>query len=219
MTSLEAYDNFLIKINRNDTQSNLYVDVSTFIQLFNRQKDKWVDNKLNLKDSIQIDDLQEIVTSKIETDKISTTEYDEYPLADNWYEFIGGNVLANQGDCKRYINLRPVKLQNVQIQNFDDSLEPSFDYEWTTYSLQDNKIRVYKKDFKTENISYTYYKVVPDIDIEGYIKADNTLSTTINPILKTRFVDEILDMCATEYFRNIQSRAGFELSKERQLNN
>ena len=110
-------------------------------------------------------------------------------------------------------------MQNVQIQNFDDSLEPSFDYEWTTYSLQDNKIRVYKKDFKTENISYTYYKVVPDIDIEGYIKAGDILSTTINPILKTRFVDEILDMCATEYFRNIQSRAGFELSKERQLNN
>ena len=99
MTSLEAYDNFLIKINRNDTQSNLYVDVSTFIQLFNRQKDKWVDNKLKLKDSIQIDDLQEIVTCKIETDKISTTEYDEYSLADNWYEFIGCNVLANQGDC------------------------------------------------------------------------------------------------------------------------
>lgn len=217
MTSLESYYNFLTKINRNNTQGNIYCDIATYVQIYNRQQDKWVDVKLKEKDSVLIDDLQEIVKSKIETNKTSTTDYDEYVLADDWFQFISGTTLVKQDSCKRNLNLRPIKNQNVQIQSFDDSLQPSFDYEWTMYILQNDKIRVYKKDFKTESISYTYYKEVPKIDIEGYIKIDNTASTNINPILKDRFVEEIIDMSVTEFFRNTQSQVGFQLSKEREL--
>jgi len=218
MTSLESYYNFLTKINRNNTQGNVYCDIATYVSIYNRQQDKWVDDKLKEKDSVLIDDLQEIVKSKIETNKTSTTDYDEYELAEDWFQFISGTVLVKQDVCKRNLNLRPIKNQNVQIQTFDDSLQPSFDYEWTMYTLQNDKIRVYKKDFKTESISYTYYKVVPSIDVEGYIKIDNTASSNINPILKDRFVDEIIDMSVTEFFRNTQNQAGFQAAKERELN-
>ena len=218
MTSLESYYNFLTKINRNNTQGNVYCDIATYVSIYNRQQDKWVDDKLKEKDSVLIDDLQEIVKSKIETNKTSTTDYDEYELAEDWFQFISGTVLVKQDVCKRNLNLRPIKNQNVQIQTFDDSLQPSFDYEWTMYTLQNDKIRVYKKDFKTESISYTYYKVIPSIDVEGYIKIDNTASSNINPILKDRFVDEIIDMSVTEFFRNTQNQAGFQTAKERELN-
>lgn len=218
MTSIESYYNFITKINRNNTQGNVYCDIATYVSIYNRQQDKWVDDKLKEKDSVLIDDLQEIVKSKIETNKTSTTDYDEYELAEDWFQFISGTVSAKQDVCKRNLNLRPIKNQNVQIQTFDDSLQPSFDYEWTMYTLQNDKIRVYKKDFKTESISYTYYKVIPSIDIEGYIKIDNTASTNINPILKDRFVDEIIDMSVTEFFRNTQNQVGYQAAKERELN-
>ena len=56
MSPQEIYSRFLIKINRNNTGANRTCDKGRFIVLINEAKNRWVDQCLEDKNSILIDD-------------------------------------------------------------------------------------------------------------------------------------------------------------------
>lgn len=216
----EIYYKFLVKINKGSTEFNISCDRVVFSSLINEQKHKWAKKTLlKDKDSILIDQLQEIVTDNILNSPNEKNEYSEFTFSDDYYETIGGTCKAEKNGCKQTLRMREVKNQDKNLLYYDENSEPNFDFEWTFYTLQKDKLRVYKKDFKITEATIEFYKVINEFDVEGYTKLDGNLSTNKPLQLSDNKIDEIIDEAALEYSRIYENQIAFQLGKERTNNN
>jgi hypothetical protein len=209
------YTKLLLKVNKGNSGGNIVLDKPRFVLLFNECKNRWVETHLKDKDSILIDSLWETV----ESDQVSTPKkfknYTEFYIPTDFYEFIGGTCEAEKGVCKRTLYMREVKNQNKTILQFDSNQAPDFDYEWTFCSLQNKNIRVYTSDFDVLKINIEYYRVIPDIDIEGYINIEGKPSVDIPCEISDQYVDQIINLTAEEFMRDFQDPNNLSLAKDR----
>lgn len=218
MTSQEVYFKFLLKINKNNTQGNISCPISTFVLLYNECQRRWFNRFVPPKDADDIANTESSLISTIISPVKSTDEYSEYPLPSDWFANSNVYVLANKGNCKNQkINLRQINSALVRNYMFDDSQQPSFDYEWSFYTIEGKNIRVYKTDFELGKLYFNYYKEPQEIDVAGYIKVDNSISTDVNPELADIFVDQIISETATEYMRNYEYPQGLQIAQNRQI--
>lgn len=215
MKSEEIYVKLLLKINKGNTESNIALDKSRFVLIFNECKNRWVEKLLKHKDSILIDSLWELVKEETLLKPVVKQDYVEFTIPTDFYELISTKAKAKQNSCTKELYVREIKNQDKNITSFNQNLKPNFNYLWTYCSLQDKKIRVYKNDFTILSTNIEYYKVIPDIDIEGYIKFDGTLSSNVDIDLSDQYVDQIINLCAEEFFRDFQNTQGLSLSKDR----
>jgi hypothetical protein len=72
---------------------------------------------------------------------------------------------------------------------------------------------------KINDAFLSYYKYPKKIDIAGYISIDNQTSTNISPELDDRFTNKVIAMTVEDFQRNNQDQLGFQLSKDRVINN
>jgi len=218
MQSELIYQKTLLKINKNNTGANIALDKPRFVLLFNECKNRWVERNLKNKDSILIDNLYQTVTTKTILNPQSTDTYVDFELPDDFYQHIGSYCLAQRANCRRTIYSREVKNQNKQILKFDVNQRPDFDYEWTFCSVQGQNLRVYRTDFDILQVDMEYYRVIPDIDIAGYVNINNQPSTDIPlDIIADQYVDQIINLTAEEFMRNIQDSNGLQFGKDRTI--
>lgn len=215
MQSLECYSKFIIKINKTNTGANRTCDKGRFVLIFNEAKNRWVAERLKDKNSIIVDNLQQIIKSKEILNPTVYTEYVDFDFTDDFYEFLDANCVAQKEECRRVIRLREVKNPNKQILYTDVATEPSFEYEWSFLTIQDNKIRVYKKDFDVLSLNVEYYGIIPDIDIAGYTKIDGTPSTNISIDIYDQYVDQIINRAVEEFMRDYENQTGLTVALNR----
>lgn len=207
---------FLNKVNKGNSQADVAIDKDRFVLIFNEVKNRWVEQHLKEKDSILIDSLWEIVkTMELKVPKTDIDDYSEYEVPDDFYELILAQCTAKKGKCKRKLYLREVKNQDKNILRANSNYRPDFEFEWSFVSLQDSHIRVYKNNFDIEGLSIEYYKVIPDLDIEGYIHLDGSLSTNKPIPLSEQYVDQIINLAAEEFERNFQNPQDLQIAKDR----
>ena len=128
---------------------------------------------------------------------------------------VNATCVAERKPCKREIFLREIKNQDKSILRFDYNLRPDFDWEWSFFTIQSSSINVYKTDFDVNKVALEYYKVIPDIDIEGYIRLDGTASTNIGIDISEQYVDQIINLAAEEFMRDFQDAQGLQIAKDR----
>jgi len=209
------YLKFLIKVNKGDSQGDISCDKDRFVLIFNEVKNRWVEQLLKVKDSILIDSLQEIVKTVKLTTGVNKDDYIEFELPENFYETILATCQATQDKCKKVLYLRQVKNQDKNLLRFNVNFKPDFDFEWSFYSIQSNKIRIYKDDFSVEDATLEYYEVITDLDIEGYFHLDGTPSTNKPINLSDQYIDQIINLAAEEFERNFQNVQTLSLAKDR----
>lgn len=212
------YIKLLLKVNKGNSQGNIAIDKEKFVLIFNEVKNRWVESHLKHKDSILIDSIWEIVKTKELSNGLISKDYVDFEAPEDFYELILGKAYCKKGICKKELFLREVKNQDKNTLYFNINFRPDWDFEWSFLSLQDKYIRVYKTDFDIEKIKVEYYKVIPDIDIEGYIHLDGTPSTNIGIDLSEQYVDQIISMAAEEFMRNSQNNLGLQIAKDRTKN-
>lgn len=216
ITSQEAYFKFLVKINKGSTQFNATVDRSAFCSLYNESQRRWLNKNTPETTSDEINNVQSIIVNKVLPPLTVTSEFVTFDLPKDWFNSADCYVLANQKKCKkRVINLYQVRSISVRKLMTDDNSNPSFDFEESFYTIENDKIKVYKKDFSIVNLSFGYYKEPKNIEIEGGVRPDNTPMSNINPELADIFVDQIISEAATEYMRNWENPQGVQLGKDR----
>lgn len=217
MTAEEAYYKFLIKINKNSTNFNATVDKSIFCSLYNEAQRRWLNKNTPERDGDAIANVQSIIVGKLLNPLNTTTEYVEFELPKDWFSSADCYVLANKGACKKkIINLYQVRSINVRKLMSDDSSHPSFEFEESFYTVENNKIKAYKGDFTITKLSFNYYKEPENISLEGIINIDGSTSINKDPELADIFVDQIISEAATEYMRNWENPQGVQLAKDRQ---
>jgi hypothetical protein len=220
MTAIEAYKKFLLKINKNDTNSDVDISKGEFVLLYNEQKDKWLSEKISQKESeLGIQDLAELQVKHKELEfSMSGAGYVYFFLPKDYFSYISSYSHCSDETCKgvivRHFPIKP-KNENMLLENANT--EPSLEFEETVVDLSGNSIIVYTKDFIVDRTLLNYYREVGKIDLAGYRKLDGNLSSDVHPDISDNSVDEILNRCAKEVIRRYENPEGFQLAHERIL--
>jgi hypothetical protein len=217
MTSLEAYQNLLLKVNRNDSNSNINVPRGQFVLIFNEQLAKWTCEKVQKKlSSEELDELNDLLEDEKELVKISSNRnYDYFAIPENFYKVSSSYSIANRDGCERILTNWNLKSPDARVILNDENSNPSFDFEETPMFITQGRAKIYFSDFTIEKAFLSYYRTPSPIDIEGYINLDGTLSKNIDPDISEANVNEIVTRCAAEIMRNNQNVEGLNLQKDR----
>lgn len=217
MTSIETYKNFLLKLNRNDTSSNLNVPIEDFVIMFNEQAIKWV--KREKEDDDGFIDFSVCLVPDTALEKISESEnYDKFKVPSNFLKNVSIYALASKDLVKnRPMAVWIMKPKNSNLITFDINNGPSFEYEETPAKYVEDSLIVYKSDFSLDNVYLTYYRTPKKIDIKGYINMIGEQSTNIDPEFSDEETFRIIDKVVTEVQRNTSKIEEYKLSETRNI--
>lgn len=219
MTSLDAYIKFVEKVNRNNTGAGVQVPRGKFVLLFNEAQRSWL--KETLKETLSsadLDKLEDVLVDDRPLEHVARhRDHEEYRLPEDFYRFVSCYCLASKGECTgRVLVAWPTKSRDLAVLLRDANQSPSFEYEETLSSIASGKVRVYFSDFGIDAAYLSYYRFPASIDLEGYILLDGTASKNQDPELGDDMVEEILNLCASEFMRNQKDTEGLQIARERQ---
>lgn len=222
MTTEELYYELHLLVNKNNTSQNTFIEKSHFVQLFNREYDKWlyeVLNKKNRDDSIN--DIQELLITDYELSPLEIKDlYVTYLLPNNYFNYSESKVICTKDSKSKTLYVYNIHPKEVNVYLQDEFSKPSFEWEETLSVISNNKLYVYKTDdFKIDKCYLSYYRGAEKVDLEGYVKIDGSISKTVNSNLSDVYLRQILDKVAKEILREFENVQAFQLAQERDLIN
>jgi len=219
VTSQEAYVTFLLLANKLTSNDNINIDIGRFVLLYNKAARVWLEQRVRkTKSNQKIDEIQQLVVEDVPLTIINSTQnHIDFELPKDWFDHIGGYAICTRDTCTdNLINADQVKNDEKRLILFDDNWRPNFDFEWLPIAIGEGSIQVYFKDFIVDGFYIDYFKYPKNIDIEGYIKADNTTqSTNIDPELDDIYVNEIIDLVVADVSRIYQNNEKMQLDLNR----
>ena len=223
MTSAELYYQFHLLLNENANFKNVKISEGNFVILFNRSAEKWLlkviekwnnsDDIFNIQELLQFD-------KELKFDSISKNDKVEkyrYKLPSDFFSYIDSHSFVSGNNCSIYLTNYLHKPKDIRAFINDDL--PSLDYEEGLCNITNDFLEVFAKDFTIDSTYLSYFKEIEKIDLEGYENLLGENSKTINPTLPKVYLEQILDMCVTEVQRGFKDQVGFQLSKEREMQN
>lgn len=222
MTVQEIYKRFLIKVNKNDTNSNINVPKGIFVLIFNELSKFWLYNKLKetRKDSRK-NHIAELLIIDKELIKLSVgINSTIFSLPADYFDVESAYSICKRGTCEnRIVYNFDFKQRNKNVLFQNENEKPSFDYQETLYSINKDGFLVYTDNFEITNQYLSYYKTPNSIDIAGYTKFDGIPSQDIQSELDDKNILEILNLCSLEAVTNFENGETFSLQKQRTINN
>lgn len=201
MTALEAYQRFLIKVNKNDTNRNINIPKGVFVLLYNEQGPIWLGNTIDGNIGTDaIDYIGELLTLDFPLTKtLSATNFDSFDLPEDFFEYSSSYSLASKEGCSQSVIYNwNSKNKNKNTLLISDNDKPSFEYQDTFISINGDSLSVYKTDFEIDKVFLDYYHLPKKIDIKGYTNVDGSPSQEINPDISDALVNEIIDYCVRQ---------------------
>lgn len=212
----EVYLKFLEKVNKNFTNDNISVDKTRFVFIFNESQNKFVEWILEKRNEDDIRDIQKLlVYDKDLSFKDKTINQYNFDLPSNFFSFSNLQVFANKGNCKnKRLEVFEVKTENKFTLLEDENNKPSFSARETFYTLGSDCVNIFYEDFEIHKAFLTYYRYPKKIDIEGYIRLDNTASISIDAEFDEKIVDRIISIAAKEFNRNSENFQKIQFDKD-----
>lgn len=209
----------MLKVNKNDTNTNVNVSKGVFVILFNEQKRKFLSDILDKDESTdKIEDLSELLILDEEISK--SKDYlakTEFILPQNFLKRTHAYATCTKDDCKDIplvVWFKKPKDINTLLQNSNQN--PSFEYQETIGIINNGKVSVYKTDFDVNKLYLSYYFEPTDIDIEGYINLDGTESKNVETELAVHNIEKIIDRTVVEVAQNYEDVARMQMAFQRQ---
>lgn len=217
----EVYTKTNVKLSRNAGGDNITVDKPRFVLAYNEQQIRKIEDIINNKNDDEIRYAQLMLTPNKEL-TINETFSDRvtFNLPKDYLDISSAYCIASKGECKsKKIALWQFKDDNYSEIIFNSNDKPSFEFEESPYIIADDNISVFKDGFEIKKVILTYYRYPKNIDIEGYITADNKPSTNENPEFDDKMVNKIINLVVEEFQTNYQDQLGFQIGKNRILTN
>lgn len=150
----------------NGTTDKLSTSRSKYAELYNISQNKVIEWLIESNGADENRYLQEIKVPHKELVKNSTKEkYEDFLLEKDYFDFIDLYVEGQKDKCTLSFTTKEVKNTEVNILYNDPFRDPSFKYAETFYTIAENKIQVYKKDFTIKSSQMSYYKVPKQVTL------------------------------------------------------
>lgn len=165
----ESYQKYLMLTQSNGTTDKLSTSKSEFAVKYNIAQNKVIEWFIENNSSDENRYLQSIKELYVDMVFLKKEDfYTEFKIPDNYFDFIDLRITATNGKCKNeLLRSREVKLENVSNFIIDPFLNPSFKYRETFFTIAENSIQVYRKNFEIEKSKITYYRYPVQIELEN----------------------------------------------------
>ena len=213
----KIYLKFLQKVNKNFTNDNISVDKGRFIFIFNEATNKFIEWCLEKRNEDDIRDIQKLLVNDLKINLKSTNINSEsFSLPDNYFSFSSIQVFANSGNCKNQkLDTFEIKSENKEEVLNDEFNKPNFKYRETCYIINNDSVTLFTDNFNISKVFLTYYRYPIQVDIEGYIRMDGSMSTNIDSEFDEKIVDRIISIAAKEFNINDDNMNRFPVDKDR----
>jgi len=219
MTSEELYYEFHLLVNKNNSNQNVNIEKPHFIQLYNREQERWVYAVIKEKNNTdRINDIQQLLVTEKELMLSELKQnYDVYQLPLDHFEYVSVNINCLKNKIEKVIFVYQIHPKEVNVYLQDEFSTPSFEWEESFCTTSEHKLFVYKNEFDITKVKYSYYKKPKKIELKGYVKLeDGKLSENINnEELSEIYQRQILDEVVKEIMRQYENSNGFQLAQER----
>lgn len=205
MKIVDCYLSALQKAEENATNGGIKLDKARFIQLFNAEQVRLVRYLTQKKNNDIIRYIQNLLVynKELVKDGFADSKSSLFILPDDFFVFTNVDGVFSFKDCiASDFELWEAKNENVHELLADEFNNPSFIYRETFYTIGQEGVRVYKDGFEVDKLCLTYYRYPAEVDIEGYIKSDNTASTNVDPELDDKLVNIVLNMVQKQFSLN-----------------
>lgn len=202
----DCYLKSLQKAEENATNGGIKMDRARFIQMFNSEQIRLVRSFLDLRNDNRIKHIQRLMVYSRELERKSSFDKPKsvsFSFPEDYLEFVNVDGIFTKGECEATdFAMWETKNEDIQELIADEFNKPTFEYRETFYTIGEDSVRVYVSDFDVKSLNMTYYRYPKNVDIEGYVKYDGTQSTSIDPELDDRLVEQILNMIEKQFGLN-----------------
>lgn len=214
----DCYLKSLQKAEENATNGGIKMDRARFIQMFNSEQIRLVRSFLDLRNDNRIKHIQRLMVYSRELERKSSFDKPKsvsFSFPDDYLEFVNVDGIFTKGECEvADFAMWETKNEDIQELIADEFNKPNFEYRETFYTIGEDSVRVYVSDFDVKSLNMTYYRYPKNVDIEGYIKYDGTQSTSIDPELDDRLVEQILNMVEKQFGLNESEYTRYSLDAD-----
>lgn len=194
------------------------MDRARFIQMFNSEQIRLVRSFLDLRNDNRIKHIQRLMVYSRELERKGSFDKPKsvsFSFPDDYLEFVNVDGIFTKGECEvTDFAMWETKNEDIQELIADEFNKPNFEYRETFYTIGEDSVRVYVSDFDVKSLNMTYYRYPKNVDIEGYIKYDGTQSTSIDPELDDRLVEQILNMVEKQFGLNESEYTRYSLDAD-----
>lgn len=169
MTNEEKYQIILDRVNKHNSGGGQIISRRHFVNAFNKMQYHWFDFRMKQDevDKVRQNELQQFTrTVCLSPSKDSKLSAYTAKVPKDFYYLKRVSALSTQGDCELEVWGRLIEEGAVNEYLSDCFNTPSFEWQESFYTLANNKIRFYYKDFQIKELVVTYYKCPQEIDME-----------------------------------------------------
>jgi len=212
-----VYQRMLEKTNKNLNNGSISLDRARAVSLYREEESKFIEWSLQKRNTFDIQDIQILLNTKNLKLKEENNNYSSFslPNKDTFFAFSNVKIKASSKGCSDFLLPVEVKSENIEEILFDVNNEPSFLYRETPYTIRDNSIVVFKKDFKVDNVELVFYRYPKKFDLEGYVDEEGKNSFSSAPEFDDKIVNRILSMVATSFDINNENLNKAQLDANR----
>jgi hypothetical protein len=165
----ESYQKYLILAEANGTTDKLSTNKGRYAVKYNISQNKIIEWFIENNSTDESRYLQSIKIPYKNLDITDTKEdYKQFSLPVNYFDFIGLKVLGSKDKCtKQRFKSEEIKAETVDNVFDDTNFEPSFKYRETFYTIAQDAIQVYKKNFDIDSTELSYYRYPKQIELEN----------------------------------------------------
>lgn len=215
MTTTDAYNQFIIKINANAITDGLSCDKGRFITLYNKNEVRLIELYLERKFEDDVRYIQKLLVDDVRLTPSSThLDHTDFKLPQDFLDNSNLYCIVRKGECKNQkVDCFEIKNDDVNLILADQTLKPSFKYREAPYHLSSDKIKVYtQKEFDIEKAYFSYYRYPKPLSLVNPEDPESDF-TSQNPELDDKFTSRVIDLCTSEFFLN-SSDQRFQIEKQ-----
>jgi len=177
ITVEEAYQRYLVEVEKNATNDNVANSRDLFCIIFNKFQNKFLSIALQQRG---VDDVRWIqnflVLDKRITESTKKSDHYNFKLPENYFDLADVRAKAEKGKCKDFIKLIEVQTENLNEIITDEFNKPSFEWRETLYTINSNQLSIYVDDFSISEILLNYYRYPNQIKVLNETKFDENLT-------------------------------------------
>lgn len=202
MTSKELYQYVKDLVDKNSTGSGADIPKQWFVDSYRINSIRYVEFLLNNRNDDVLRNISNLRTSDFLENVTKTDIFDEFKFPEDYLNFINISATLTSKKCPKGLQtqiMKEIKPENFDLMYNDPFNEPSIKHAETLYNTFGEGVIVYKKGFEIKDVTLYYYKKPLKIDIEGYIKDDDSQSVNVDPDLNDPALIEIALMIARQF--------------------
>lgn len=215
MKTSEAYDKYILKVEKNSVNDNISTDKQRFVEQYNDHQIRYLQYIYDLKNE---DDFRNIESLLILDHKLKDSEkkkeFYSFRLPENYFDLSSAYALGSKGNCLgKKIDL-PIEVNDINIGYYlsNEHTRPSFEFRESLYTLASNNINVYYTDFSIDSTILSYYRYPKKLRLQNPDNPESDFDDSFDIDFDDKSIIKILSAAA----------AGFDINNNSdrwQLNN